>query len=264
MATTRMRDYGPRVMALLLFLTFSSQLYAADRERVYQEARAQIAAGQPDKAYDLLSRHELDWAGEDAYDYLLGVAALDSGHAGEAIFSLQRLVTRRPAFSGARMELARAYFDIGDNELARVEFEQILAESPPENVRAAAGEYMQAIERNARSYSASGQYFFELAAGYDSNAPAATDNDIFLNFVLNPNNLEQDSVFARAAFGADWSMPVGDDSQIVANIKLDHRLNAQAHYVDGSNAGAGVGWMTKRGDHTFSISANALSRHRVL
>ena len=45
------------------------------------------------------------------FDYLLGVAALDNGYISEAIFSLRRAIAVEPGFSGARMELARAYFE---------------------------------------------------------------------------------------------------------------------------------------------------------
>ena len=93
---------------------------AVERETVYEQAKKALRDGRTEVAYQMLVQYETDWSGEDAFDYLLGVAALDSGHAGDAIFSLQRLVARQPDFSGARLELARAYYDVGDNELARM------------------------------------------------------------------------------------------------------------------------------------------------
>jgi hypothetical protein len=87
---------------------------AVDREVVYEQAKKALRDGRSETAYQLLVQYEINWSGEDAFDYLFGVAALDSGHAGDAIFSLQRLVARQPDFSGARLELARAYYDVGD------------------------------------------------------------------------------------------------------------------------------------------------------
>ena len=230
----------------------------SDRETVYLQARQLLQQGQASEAFALLSEHELQWSGEDAFDYLLGVAALDGGEAGEAIFSLQRLVTRRPAFSGARMDLARAYYDIGDNELARVEFDRILAENPPARVRNAAIEYKRAIDNKARQYSSVVQSYFDFGMGYDSNAPAATDDDIFLSFTLNDNNLEQSSGFAQAVVGTTWNRPLTPSSQLLINARLDHRGNPSAHFVDLSNLDLGLGWSWKQADQSVSVVANSV------
>lgn len=231
---------------------------AADRESVYQEAREHLQLGRATDAYDLLSQYELEWSGEDAYDYLLGISALDSGNAGEAIFSLQRLVAGNADFAGARMELARAYYDIGDNELARVEFNRILADTPPPKVQAAAGEYLSAIDTRARAYKSGAQYSFDFGFGYDSNPPAATDDAIFLSFRLSDNNLETSSAFAHAALGGLWNFPVSPDSQILVNARIDHRGNASTHYVDASNIDLGLGWSWKSGKNSASIAANTV------
>ena len=184
------KSWWPKLLILGLAIFGGSAVHAAaaqniDRDSVYEQAKEALRDGRTEAAYQLLAQYEINLSGEDAFDYLLGVAALDSGHAGEAIFSLQRLVARRPAFSGARLELARAYFDVGDNELARIEFERVQSENPPPNVAQTVNDYMAAIENKSREYQASAQYYIELGGGYDSNAPAATDENVFLNFILN-------------------------------------------------------------------------------
>jgi len=246
------------VCACLLAASQSLLAAPADRESVYTEARGYLQNSEPKKAYQLLLKREGEWSGEDAYDYLLGVAALDSGESGEAIFSLQRLVSRKPDFAGARMELARAYFEIGDNELARKEFTRIMSESPPPNVVAATNDYLKAIDARARQYKSDVQYTFDFGLGYDSNAPAATADDVFLNFTLNPNNLEQSSSFASSAFGAVYNRPLGPESQLLLNARLDHRVNPSTHFVDASNVDLGIGWTFSRGGNMFSVSANRI------
>ena len=231
---------------------------AMDREAVYEQAKVALRDGRTEAAYQLLAQHEINWSGEDAFDYLLGVAALDSGHAGEAIFSLQRLVARRPAFSGARLELARAYFDVGDNELARIEFERVQSENPPANVAQTVSDYMAAIDNKSREYQASSQYYVELGGGYDSNAPAATDESVFLNFVLNPTNLEQSSGFAKVTLGGLWNKPISASSQFLFNARLDHRANPSTHFVDASNIDLGAAWAWKSGENSASLAANTL------
>lgn len=249
-----------KAFACVCLLAASQSLLAApaDRESVYTEARGHLQAGEPQKAYQVLLENEADWSGEDAYDYLLGVAALDSGESGEAIFSLQRLVARKPDFAGARLELARAYFEIGDNELARKEFTRIMSEDPPPNVVAASNDYLTAIDARARQYRSDIQYTFDLGVGYDSNAPAATADDVFLNLMLSPNNLEQSSSFANSSFGAVYNRPLGPETQLLLNARLDHRINPSTHFVDASNVDLGIGWTFSRGGNMFSVSANRI------
>jgi len=249
------------VLSLAVSSGYAESALAAetlDREAVYEQAKLALRDGRTEAAYQMLAQHEVQWSGEDAFDYLLGVAALDSGHAGEAIFSLQRLVARRPAFSGARLELARAFYDVGDNELARIEFDRVLSENPPPNVVQTVGDYMDAINNKSREYQASGQYYVEIGGGYDSNAPAATDESVFLNFVLNPTNLEQSSGFAKVAIGGLWNKPLSPSSQLLFNARIDHRTNPSTHFVDASNIDLGAAWSWKSGDNSASIAANTL------
>jgi tetratricopeptide (TPR) repeat protein len=249
-----------RSLAFACLLLTSPALIAApaDRNTVYEDVRALLAAGDANGAYELLLQYEVEWSGETDYDYLFGIAALDSGEVSEAIFSLQRVVAARPAFSGGRLELARAYFEIGDNELARQEFNRILTENPPPNVVAATNDYLDAIDARARAYTADIQYSLDLGFGYDTNAPAATSDETFFNFILSPNNLEQSSSFFTTAFGAVYNRPLGPETQLLLSARLDHRANPSTHFVDASNVDLGVGWSFKRGPHTLSVTANKL------
>lgn len=254
-----MRRHGKGAVCAVLLLV-SPQLFAAsaNRNAVYEEVRALLAGNNPTAAYELLARYEVDWSGEADYDYLFGIAALDSGEVSEAIFSLQRVVAARPAFSGGRLELARAYYEIGDNELARKEFNRILTENPPANVVAATNDYLDAIDARARAYTADIQYSLDLGFGFDTNAPAATADENFLNFILSPNNLEQNTGFLSTAFGAVYNRPLSPESQLLLSARLDHRSNPSAHFVDASNVDLGVGWTFNRGPHTLAVAANKL------
>jgi tetratricopeptide (TPR) repeat protein len=230
---------------------------AADREQVFEEAKSFLRDGKAQAAYALLIDHEEEWSGNDAYDYLLGVAALDSNNAGEAIFSLQRLVVRKPDFSGARLELARAYFALGDNELARVEFERLLQEDPPRKVRDAVASYIAAINARAQSYTASTRYFVDVGLGYDSNAPASTDDSQFLTFTLSPNNLEQDSAFAEVTVGSSWNRPLSPESQLLINGSLMGRSNGSTHFVDPGVANLGLAWVWRNSTQMVNIGGTA-------
>ena len=117
---------------------------------------------------------------------------------------------------------------------------------------------MAAIEIKSREYQASAQYYIELGGGYDSNAPASTDENIFLNFVLNPTNLEQSSAFAKVTLGGLWNNPISPSSQVLFNARADHRANPSTHFVDASNIDLGAAWSWKSGESAASIAANTL------
>ncbi|MDX1562789.1 MAG: tetratricopeptide repeat protein, partial [Gammaproteobacteria bacterium] len=175
-------------------LTASQRATLADAERM-------IGAGDGAGAYRLLAPLEAELAGNALYDYLLGVAALDSGLPGEAIFSLRRSLAVAPAFSGATMELARAYFEAGNLELARPLFEKLLNENPPEPVRVVIGNYLVAIDQRVTTGPAGVTPFFEFSVGHDSNANGSTNAQQFLGFSLDPRNVETDSPYAEVAAG---------------------------------------------------------------
>ena len=107
---------------------------AASRD-LLQRAESMLGNGDSQGAFDLLQPREAEFSGNAYFDYLLGVAALDSGRVGDAILSLSRSAATAPDFSGARMELARAYFDAGEPDSARPLFVALLAENPPPGVR---------------------------------------------------------------------------------------------------------------------------------
>jgi hypothetical protein len=245
----------------VLCLGLAASALAADginREDLYEQVKNLLRQDQAEQAYQILSAKEGDLSGDDSFDYLLGGAALDSQRPGEAIFSLQRLVSSNSKFSGARLELARAYFDIGDIELARIEFDRIMTENPPPNVMSAVVNYQDAIKALASAYTPSSQFYFDVGGGYDSNAAAATDEQLFMGFLLSESNLAQASSFTDLAAGGYWNLPVTPTSQVMFTARLDHRSNPSTHFVDASNFDLGLIWNWKKDENSFSVAGNSL------
>ncbi len=196
------------------------------------------------EAYDLLQPHELQLAGNPDYDYLFGTAAVDSGKADLAIFALERVLAERPSFAGARLELARAYFDIGDNETARYHFDYLQGQNPPPNVQAAITSYLRAIDRVAGAYKPIHLPNFAAGFGWDSNANASTDVEQFLGFVLDGNNVETDSSYYFARLGDYYSHPLTPEVKLVLTGFASQRNYPDASFVNSSdlNANAGLEW----------------------
>jgi len=217
---------------------------STDQQAFLADAESLLAAGLSRAAYTLLSTREAELAGNPYYDYLLGVAALDSGRHGEAIFSLRRSLSVSPEFSGARMELARAYFDSGNSGLARPLFVRLLDESPPAAVRSVINDYISAIDATPEAPKSSFRYSFDVAVGYDDNANGSTDNQQFMGFTLSPNNLQTESSFVEAGAGFNWNNPKSTRFAWYAGGRASYRHNPDADFVDSSvvSGNAGMAW----------------------
>lgn len=121
----------------------------AAEEKILLEAEALLKNGRPAEGYALLLPLEKERAGEARFDYLLGIAALDSNRPDKAVPVLRRALAANPGFTGARLEMARAYYQLDDLPNARAEFEAGMAQNPSEAVRVTIRKYLEII--NARS-----------------------------------------------------------------------------------------------------------------
>jgi len=133
------------------------------------QARNWIDRGEAERAWQALDARVGDYGGDPEFDYLLGLAALDSGRPGRAVFALERVLMVKPDFLQARAELARAYFALREHENARREFETVAASEIPREARQVIGRYLDAIRfrerRDEPRFTASAQF----EGGYDSN-----------------------------------------------------------------------------------------------
>lgn len=217
---------------------------SAESRAMLSQAEALIAGNESDLAYDMLAPYEQQLAGSPYYDYLLGIAALDSGRASEAIFSLRRSILVQPRFSGARMELGRAYFETGNSELARPIFIRLLDEEPPPGVRTVLQQYIAAIDAPSAAPRSSLSGYVESFAGYDSNANGSTSDQQFLGFTLDPQNLATETPFVELAGGFSWVVPRSNNFSWFVNGRAGHRSNTDASFVNATvlNGLAGMTW----------------------
>lgn len=185
-----------------------------------------------DELYRFLAPLEARFAGDPDYDYALGASALDSGNLSQAVFALQRAVAGRPRFAGARMELARAYFAIGDNESARREFAILEQEDPPPAARRAIAEYRMAIEQRAAAYQSQRSAYAELVSGYDSNANGAPDIQSFLDIPLDSRSQATSSAYYGLGVGGLVSHPFRPGWRLLGTADGSYRANPDASFVD--------------------------------
>jgi outer membrane protein len=249
-------------LVLLIFIAApvisQEQLNRKQTSELLSQAKQLVSTGKMNKAYKLLAPYETQLAGNVGYDYLLGTAALDSDHADIAVFVLERVIDIEPGFAGARLELARALFTLGENEKARYHFDYLLAENPPLNVQQVITSYLRTIERLSGAYKDIHIPSITVGFGYDSNANASTGDDQFLGFFLAGNNRETDSTYYSVSLADFYSHPLSPNTRLLLSGVIGQRSYPSADFVDARNIAASAGMEWKKGDTTVTSTLGAM------
>ena len=148
---------------------------AAQSDSLINDAMALQVQGKSDEAYKLLAPRANTRAGDPDFDYVLGLAAADSGHFAEAIAALQRVLAVQPNNVQARAEIARVYALAGDIDTARAEFDTVNNDpTVPDPVRQRIGKLVRDYDKQISGGGSDLTGFADAEAGYDSNINSAT------------------------------------------------------------------------------------------
>lgn len=225
-------------------------------EKLLHDADLLLKNGKPSDAYRLLEPLEFDRSGEVRFDYLIGIAALDSGKPDKATLAFERVLAVDANFAGARMEMARAYYQLGDLSRAKTEFETVSKQNPPEAARATIQKYLDAITAQQTVKQTRYSAYVEGGLGYDDNVNNSTSQlqisvPYFNNaaFTLSPTNRKTSDNFYSVATGgeinhnlnANWGLYAGADIRQRGNhfqnnfntLNLDGR--AGVTFTEGAN-----------------------------
>ena len=213
----------------------SSWAFAADPD--LDKADALMKQGKAAEAYSLLEPFEFAQSGNVRYDYLLGIAALDSGKPDKATLAFERVLATDPNFAGARVDMGRAYYQLGDFTRAKTEFETVLTQHPPPAAKATIENYLAAIEKQESAKRTRGSGYFEAGFGHDTNVNFATSTSQIavpalgnLTFTLNPTGVKAPDDYLTYAFGGEISHQItpvlgayaGADARARNNTTVDH------------------------------------------
>lgn len=272
----------PGVLGSALLLGCSLLFSAtAAADALLDKARTLHASGQPDAAFLLLKQHEDARAGEPAFDYLLGIAALDSGNPVQAVFALERVLDIEPDNGPAGAELARAYAAVGELEDARRQLAKVKRQALPADVRQNIDRVMSAVEARIDATTTRFRPFVFMGLGYDSNVNNATeDNQVAapalggLVFTLDENSQETDSAIWDLAAGFSFSSPLRPDLYLYGGARYDFRLAVEESDFTTKVANGSLGMrmlhekdaysLTVQGERFFVDGASALAGDRDL
>jgi tetratricopeptide (TPR) repeat protein len=200
-------------------------------------AEALLRAGQIAAAWQLLEPHEAVWAGEQNFDYLLGLAALESGQFSRASFILERVVGVNPDHAAARLDLARALYAGGDLERAKLEFTAVRQYNPPEAAEQTIRRHLDAIEQQVTAGKVRLTGYAEIGFGTDSNVNAGVTSGEYFMPILNANleSRARRTRYGNAAAGLEVVLPDTPEREFFGGIDM-RRRHHQHLTVDSTRA----------------------------
>lgn len=234
-----------------------------DAQKTLHDADELIRNGKPAEAYALLVPYQSERAGDPDYDYLLGIAALDSGKPNDAVFALERVLAVNPNHLQARAEIARAYLATGEVAASRQEFETVQKQKPPQEVNAAIEKYLDAIEQARAAERTTVRGYLEAGAGYDSNVNSATAaNQIAIPVfggaiaTLNANGVKLHDTFSSIGGGVSVRHPFSPEWAMFAGASYGQRFNSSraASIFDTKELDGNVGLNLIKGADSYSAA----------
>jgi len=163
-------------LATLLLLGSSASL--ADNHSPFWHVQQLLQQGKPAAAYELLLELESDYGGNADYNYLLGIASLQTAHYSQARNALERTLLLEPENAGAYLDLAIVEVELKNYTTA----ERLLAEleqkfTPPKAIREVIRLYRNRIKQALTPHQTiSGSLF--ASTGHSSNVNNGTDKSL--------------------------------------------------------------------------------------
>ena len=246
-----------RVLILLGLVAWVFPVLAQDA--LLDDARSRLAVGDAVGAYALLSPAEEERAGEPDFDYLLGIAALDSGQATLAVFALERVVSVQPDNVLARAELARAYTTLREFESARDELNIVRSSSVPDEAKAQVERFLGAVESAISRSKTQIRGYLAMGGGYDSNVNAASsDTAVALPafggavFLVSANAVGRGDQFLDVQGGASVRHTLQPDLAVNAGLDVHSYMLSDRNEFSTKSFSAFTGVDYQRNDYVYS------------
>lgn len=225
------------------------------------QAKALLEQRRAQEAYALLIPQQSKRAGDPNYDYLLGIAALDSGRPGEAVFALERVLAVKPEHLQARAEIARAYFLLKENDSAREEFEAVKAQNPPAEVVETIQKYLSAIDQQVDTTRTKIGGYVEIGYGSDSNVNSATSQSqiavpLFGGavFTIDESGRQIKDKFIHSTAGVNLTHPFSPVWGLFTGVSAKQRDNKEQDAFDLSSIDGNLGLRYVTGKEQFSFA----------
>ena len=239
---------------LFLCVTFCIPTCFANNDPAFAKLEQAIDSEQYLRAWQEAQLLKNKYEGDAYFDFLYGLAALETQHLDHALLALKRAVANEPKQVRPRLELARTYVLLENKPAANTEFKEALELPMPAAVRNNVQLQLQALaEGQTASTTSSWSSSVNFAVGHDSNVNLGVSNasislPIFGDVTLDNSSVKQDSTLAE--FGAQlgyssvqnpqqaWFINSSINSKqyphAVAHSSKELVVNAGKAYIDGN------------------------------
>lgn len=240
-----------RPALLVALFSLTPLALAVNADPVLAKAESLLAGQEAKAAFDLLAPLEDDRAGSPDYDYLYGMAALESGQADRAAFAFERCLMVEPKNGPCRVQMARTHMALGENDSARAEFTTIQNDNPPAEVNALVSRYLGGVAQMEKDAKRSVGAWAKVGAGHDSNVNSATSSSsiaipLFNNFTFALNGLavQNHDAFAQAGAGANAEFRLSPSWSLNGSASLTNRTyqDIDAYSNTALDADIGLSW----------------------
>lgn len=249
-----------KIRSTILLAVLAALANTARADALTDQGKALLEQGKAGAAFELLIAEEPARAGNPDFDFLLGLAAVESGHNTNAIFALERVLAIQPNNARARAEIARAYLAAGETKTARREFENVRNEPVPEEVKATIDRLLSAVERVEAQGKTVVSGFAEFTYGHDTNVnagPAGSQVAVpafgGLVFTLSNTSVALRDDYTNYAAGASLRTPLAEGLDLTAGVAASKRINGTYDIYDTGSADANIGVAYTRDQDVFSL-----------
>ncbi|MCE2947190.1 MAG: tetratricopeptide repeat protein [Betaproteobacteria bacterium] len=253
-----------KARAIAVTLLLALQCAPARADALLDRAGVLLDARAPKAAFELLSPLEPQRAGDPAFDYLLGIAALGIGQPTRAIFALERVLDVRAGDVPARAAIARAYLAVGETENARRALAGMRPEDRPAELAAALDRHGLAPSDPDGVRPRGWQAYLEGRAGHDSNVNSATATSQVAipalggqSVTLDPSGTRPQAGFLSIAGGIDLRAPLAHALSLSANAAASRLAHRHEDRFDTATLDAGVGLAWARGPDRVDLALQA-------
>jgi hypothetical protein len=249
--------YGPVVIAQTTSLAVIATL--SSEKQVINQLNKLVEAQKYQQAYALANLHVMDLGGEPNFDYLMGLAALNTKSYQVAMFSFERAVMAKPKWQEARFQLAKTYFYVDNLAAARLELEKVQKEAKAPALIEIIAKFISQIDNAARNKKRQIINVIAFNSGFDSNINSGTQAEsIFFeqlgtDIPLSDESREINDTPFNFSYQGQYKQPIDQNSLIIAQLGLYRTEFANTPKFERTLADVSVKYQDVLGEVTYQL-----------